>query len=81
MPGLGHVFLGHRHRGLIFLVTITATFWTGVAIGGVRGTVNPQDRQLWFVAQLCTGVNTAAGLWLTISLRMCIAGLDRTSVV
>ena len=27
VPGLGHIFLGHRGRGLVFLVTITATFW------------------------------------------------------
>ncbi len=60
VPGLGHIFLGYRARGLIFLVTITATFWTGVAIGGVRGTVDPRERSLWFVAQLCTGANTLA---------------------
>lgn len=59
VPGLGHIFLGHRGRGLVFLVTITATFWSGVAIGGVRGTVDPDERSLWFVAQLCTGGNTA----------------------
>jgi hypothetical protein len=53
---------------LVFLVTITATFWTGVAIGGVRGTVNPQDRSLWFVAQLCAGVNTAGAYGLTVAM-------------
>jgi hypothetical protein len=68
VPGLGHIFLGHRGRGLVFLVTITATFWTGVAIGGVRGTVNPQERSLWFVAQLCTGINTAAAYGLNVAL-------------
>ncbi len=63
-PGLGHLFLGHRGRGWVFLVTITATFWTGVAIGGVRGTIDPDERKLWFVAQLCTGGNTVIGyLW------------------
>lgn len=60
VPGLGHMFIGHRGRGLVFLVTITATFWTGVAIGGVRATVDPQERTLWFMAQLCTGANTGA---------------------
>jgi hypothetical protein len=68
LPGLGHIFLGHRGRGLVFLVTITATFWTGVAIGGVRGTVNPQDRSLWFVAQLCAGVNTIGAYGLTVAM-------------
>jgi TM2 domain-containing membrane protein YozV len=60
IPGLGHIYLGHRARGLVCLVTITITFWTGVAIGGVRGTVDPKERQLWFIAQLCTAGNAVA---------------------
>lgn len=68
VPGLGHMFLGQRGRGLVFLVTITGTFWTGVAIGGVRGTVDPTDRSLWFVAQLCTGGNTVFAYLLNRSL-------------
>ncbi len=60
VPGLGHLYLGHRGRGLLCLVTITVTFWTGVAIGGVRDTVNPNERKLWFVAQLCNAGNTVA---------------------
>lgn len=55
VPGLGHLFLKHRTRGLIFLITITATFWTGVAVGGMRSTVNPDERKLWFAAQLGSG--------------------------
>ncbi len=43
------------------LVTITATFWTGVAIGSVRGTVDPHKRTLWFLAQLGTAGNALAG--------------------
>lgn len=58
VPGLGHIFIHHRTRGLIFLVTITATFWTGVAVGGIRSTVNLNERPLWFVAQIGTGGNT-----------------------
>ncbi len=65
LPGLGHIYLGHRTRGLILMVTITATFWSGVAIGGVAGTVNPDTRKLWFVAQLCTGGNTLAAASMT----------------
>ncbi len=61
VPGLGHIYLGHRVRGLVCLVTITATFWTGVAIGSVRGTVDPHKRKLWFVAQLGTAGNALAG--------------------
>jgi len=55
LPGLGHIYLGDRKRGLILLVTITLTFWTGVAVGGVGPTVNPRERRLWFMAQFLTG--------------------------
>ena len=61
VPGLGHIFLGHRARGILCLVTITVTFWTGVAIGGVRETIDPNERTLWFIAQLCNAGNTVAG--------------------
>lgn len=64
IPGMGHIYLGFRRRGLILLVTITLTFWTGVAIGGVRGTVDPTNRRAWFVAELCVGVNAIAALYL-----------------
>ncbi len=65
VPGLGHFFLGDRARGLILLVSITATFWTGVAIGGVRNTIDPNgDRKLWFVAQVCSGGNAIGALAL-----------------
>jgi len=65
VPGLGHIYLGYRARGLIFLVTITATFWSGVAIGGVAGTVNRHQRRLWFVAQIGAGGQTLAAAALT----------------
>ena len=60
VPGLGHIYVGHRGRGIICLVTIIVTFWSGVAIGGVQSTVAPRARKLWFVAQLGTGGNTLA---------------------
>lgn len=66
VPGLGHLYLGERGRGLVLLATITVTFWSGVAIGGVRGTVDPRERKLWFVAQVCTASNTAAAWGLNV---------------
>lgn len=64
VPGLGHFFLGLPTRGIIFLVTITVTFWSGVAIGGVCSTVDPHERTLWFFAQLGTAGNTMAAYGL-----------------
>lgn len=57
VPGLGHIYVGHRVRGIVCLITITVTFWSGVAIGSVQGTVAPHSRKLWFIAQLGTGGN------------------------
>jgi hypothetical protein len=64
LPGLGHIYLGQRARGVVCLVTVTITFWTGVAIGGVQGVIDPQERRLWFVAQLCAGSNAGVGYLL-----------------
>jgi len=79
IPGMGHIYLGFRRRGIILLVTITLTFWTGVAIGGVRGTVDPNNRRAWFVAELCTGVNAIAALYLHHSLGMAKAPAQNRS--
>ena len=66
VPGLAHWLLGERIRGIVLLVTIAATFWSGVAIGSMRGTVDPQERRLWFAAQVCAGGNTLAAYGLTL---------------
>lgn len=62
VPGLGHIYLGQRTRGLIFTVVIGVTFWGGVAIGGVKTTIQPQERQAWFMAQICTGGHALAAM-------------------
>lgn len=81
VPGLGHVYLGYRARGIIFLVTITLTFGTGVAIGGVK-TVSPEritykanqkdheisSKSWWFFGQIMNG--TYAIICSTIAERL-----------
>lgn len=62
VPGLGHYYLGLRRHAIIFVVTTSVTFWTGVAVGGVKSTVNPSLNGAWFAAQLCMGVETL-GAW------------------
>lgn len=54
-PGLGHWWIGEKPRAVIFFVVTCVTFWGGVAVGGVRATVNPQENGLWIAAQLCMG--------------------------
>lgn len=62
VPGAGHVFIGERARGVIFFVVISLTFWTGIAVGGVKNTVNTKDRYLWFLGQVCAGVHPMAAI-------------------
>ena len=56
IPGAGHFYAGRRVRGIIIFATITATFWGGIAIGGVM-TVDSRYHPKWFYAQSMTGVN------------------------
>jgi len=62
VPGLGHWILRERTRAIIFFVTIAMTFWGGVAIGGVRSTIDPQTRKFWFMAQVCSGGHALVAL-------------------
>jgi hypothetical protein len=62
LPGAGHLLIGDRTRGIVFMAVITLTFWTGVAIGGVKNTVSPVDRTLWFAGQICAGGHSLATL-------------------
>ncbi len=80
VPGLGHIFIGDRVRGIICLAAIALTFWTGVAIGGVRGTVDPRERKLWFMAQLCTGVNAGLAYVIRENIPSGQAEADRAAI-
>lgn len=63
LPGLGHWYLGHKQRAIIFFVTTSVTFWAGVAIGGVRSTITPRDNGPWIAAQLCVGPQSLVALY------------------
>ena len=62
VPGLGHLLIGQRARAIVFFTAITLTFWGGVAIGGVRSTVDPDHRRMWFMAQVCAGGQSLVAL-------------------
>ena len=62
LPGAGHLLVGDRKRGIIFLLAIALAFWMGIAIGGVKNTVSPSERSLWFVAQIFAGGHSLAAL-------------------
>ncbi|MCB9849075.1 MAG: hypothetical protein H6817_00050 [Phycisphaerales bacterium] len=62
VPGLGHIYIGDRKRGIILLVVTAATFWGGVAVAGVQSTFKPRERTLWFMGQICAGGHTLAAM-------------------
>ncbi len=53
-PGLGHISLGQRKRGLLIMFGVLFLFLGGVLIGGVDVVDRRKDR-LWFFAQSLCG--------------------------
>lgn len=55
LPGAGHYYLGHRRLATIFGLAIILPFLTGVAVGGVKTSVNPHLNRWLFLAEMGTG--------------------------
>ena len=53
-PGLGHIVLGQRKRGLLIMFGVLFLFLTGLLIGGLDVVDYKRDR-LWFLAQVLCG--------------------------
>lgn len=53
-PGLGHLRLGQRRRGMLIMFGVLFLFLGGVLIGGVDA-VDRRHDPLWFVAQALCG--------------------------
>lgn len=60
VPGAGHMYIGRFRRGVIIFVVISATFWAGVATGGVM-TMDYHNERWWFIAETLTGVHGLIG--------------------
>ena len=54
VPGLGHMLIGQRARGLIFFATLHLLFAGGMLIGGIRA-INPPEQAIWTYTQMLTG--------------------------
>jgi len=61
LPGGGHFFLGHRGLAAVLFVAITFAYGTGLAIGGVKNSVNPRANRWLFLAELGIGSYTTVG--------------------
>lgn len=55
LPGAGHFVLGHRGLGIVFFAAISFAYWTGIAVGGVKNTVNYQYNPWLFLAEMGAG--------------------------
>ncbi|HDZ22584.1 hypothetical protein LCGC14_0284040 [marine sediment metagenome] len=60
VPGAGHAYIGRTKRGLIIFFTIGATFWAGIAMGGVL-TCDARYERWWFAAEMMTGTHGLVG--------------------
>jgi TM2 domain-containing membrane protein YozV len=54
LPGLGHIIIGQRTRGLILMITILGLFLAGLLIGGID-VVDARNDRLWFIGQALAG--------------------------
>ena len=54
VPGLGHLVLGERARGIVFGLTIHLLFAAGLLLGGIKA-INPPDQLIWTYTQFLAG--------------------------
>jgi hypothetical protein len=54
VPGLGHMLIGQKARGLVFMVGIHGLFALGLLLAGIRA-INPPEQAIWTYTQYLTG--------------------------
>ncbi len=55
VPGAGHWFLRHRGLAGAFFLGVSLPFVAGLAIGGIKNSVNPWSNPWLFLAEIGTG--------------------------
>jgi hypothetical protein len=60
LPGAGHYRLGHRGLAAVYFCAISFCYFTGVAVGGVKTSVNPLANHWLFLAEMGAGGYTGA---------------------
>lgn len=70
LPGAGHFALGHRGLGIVFFSAISFAYLTGVAVGGVKTSVDPKGNRWLFLAEMGAGGYTTAFYFWSSSIRV-----------
>jgi hypothetical protein len=68
LPGAGHLYLGMRSLGFVYLIAISFAYLTGVLIGGVKTSVDPVGNFWLFLAELGCGGYT--GVFYLVASRL-----------
>ena len=50
LPGLGHIIIGQRTRGLIIMISLCSLYALGLLIGGID-VIDAKEDQYWFAGQ------------------------------
>jgi hypothetical protein len=69
LPGAGHYWLGQRGMAAVFFVAITFPYLTGVAIGGIKNSINPYSNHWLFLAEMGCGAYTSGFLLVNHQMR------------
>ena len=77
LPGLGHFLLGQRGLGLVCFIAVTFPYFTGLAFGGIKDSVNPVTNRWLFLAELGAGGYTVPGMFVSRAVERHVAELER----
>jgi hypothetical protein len=77
LPGLGHILLGHRGLGIVCFIAVTFPYFTGLAFGGLKDSVNPTTNRWLFLAELGVGGYTVPGMFASRAIERHVAQLER----
>lgn len=61
IPGAGHYYLRQRNMAAVYFIAITFVYGVGLAVGGVKNSVNPRTNPWLFLAELGIGGYTGLG--------------------
>jgi hypothetical protein len=61
LPGAGHYWLGQRGMAAVFFAAISFPYLTGLALGGLKTSVDPRVNHWLFLAELGVGSYTMIG--------------------